>query len=309
MRYIIITAIFFALILVSKRGRTQDTIPSAGMEYWTSSGTYEDPTGWASLNILIDLGFTPSTFKSTDSYSGKFATKLESFTDTFGTGTIYPPLMFTGYWKKTGPNYAAAGGFSYTKRPVELTGYYKFRPADFMDTLVVWVYFWTWDTIKDTFLLVGEGKFKTVDTIQTYQKFTVPIAYDTTATPDSGSIYIYTTQALSLGTVVHIDELAFVSGAGLTESVFPSSFTLHQNYPNPVRNVTYIEYEIFKRDNVNLTVYDLMGKEISTLVNEEKPPGKYIVEWNVKGLPAGVYFYRIKTGADAPLTKKIIVAD
>jgi len=86
----------------------------------------------------------------------------------------------------------------------------------------------------------------------------------------------------------------------------PKSFTLEQNYPNPFNPSTTINYEIPTSGIVSLKVYDVLGKEIATLVNEEKPAGIYEVNFNAVNLPAGVYFYRLQTG-DFVQTKKMIL--
>jgi hypothetical protein len=86
------------------------------------------------------------------------------------------------------------------------------------------------------------------------------------------------------------------------ETIDPStlSFYLYQNYPNPFNPSTMISYTIpqtLARSSqfVSLVVYDLLGKEITRLVNEEKQPGSYIVEFNASDLPSGVYIYRLMT--------------
>jgi hypothetical protein len=84
-----------------------------------------------------------------------------------------------------------------------------------------------------------------------------------------------------------------------------NNFSLSQNYPNPFNPSTTIEYQIppspfyEKGDGggfVSLKVYDLLGREVATLVDEKKPAGKYTVQWNAGRLSTGVYFYSLKTG-------------
>ena len=82
--------------------------------------------------------------------------------------------------------------------------------------------------------------------------------------------------------------------------------TLHQNYPNPFNPSTSIQYAVSNRQFVSLKVYDVLGNEIATLVNEEKPAGSYEVEFDGIGLPSGVYFYRLTAGKFAD-TKKLIL--
>ncbi|MCW9097642.1 MAG: YCF48-related protein, partial [Ignavibacteriaceae bacterium] len=99
----------------------------------------------------------------------------------------------------------------------------------------------------------------------------------------------------------------------------PAKYYLYQNYPNPFNPSTKIKYTVpsvtlrqAQSDiNVTLKVYDILGKEITTLVNEEKPAGTYEVEFNshsgeVRNLPSGVYFYRLKAGAYIE-TKKMVL--
>lgn len=73
-------------------------------------------------------------------------------------------------------------------------------------------------------------------------------------------------------------------------------FVLQQNYPNPFNPTTAISYQISKPGFVTLKVYDMLGKEIATLVNEEKPTGSYSVKFDASNLPSGVYVYRLSAG-------------
>jgi len=96
------------------------------------------------------------------------------------------------------------------------------------------------------------------------------------------------------------------------EIIAPLKFSLEQNYPNPFNPVTSIHYAISSMQFVTLNVFDVLGKEIATLVNEEKPAGSYEVEFNsvetlhATSLPSGVYFYQLRAG-DYIETKKMIL--
>ena len=90
-----------------------------------------------------------------------------------------------------------------------------------------------------------------------------------------------------------------------------NEFRLEQNYPNPFNPSTKIKFEIpgqARNDNtlVTLKVYDILGNEVATLVNEEKPVGEYEVEFNPANLPSGIYFYQLKAGSFIQ-TKKMIL--
>jgi hypothetical protein len=76
----------------------------------------------------------------------------------------------------------------------------------------------------------------------------------------------------------------------------PTEFSLLQNYPNPFNPQTTIKYLIPQKCFVSITVYDILGKEVSKLVNEEKLSGSYEVQFNGSKLSSGVYFYRLHAG-------------
>ncbi len=87
---------------------------------------------------------------------------------------------------------------------------------------------------------------------------------------------------------------------------FPSTFILYQNYPNPFNPVTKIKFQLPENTITKLTVYDVLGRRIRTLVNEEKPAGIYEVEFDGIAFPSGAYFYRLKAGNYSD-TKKFIL--
>ena len=76
----------------------------------------------------------------------------------------------------------------------------------------------------------------------------------------------------------------------------PGLFTLEQNYPNPFNPSTYLEFSISKREFVNLKVYDLLGSEVTTLINEFKNAGRYTLKFDGSNLASGIYFYSITAG-------------
>ncbi len=86
----------------------------------------------------------------------------------------------------------------------------------------------------------------------------------------------------------------------------PKEFSLSQNYPNPFNPLTKIKYSISKTGQVVLKVYDLLGREIITLVNEEKSNGSYEVEFDASNLSSGIYYYELQAG-DFVQTNKMIL--
>ncbi len=86
----------------------------------------------------------------------------------------------------------------------------------------------------------------------------------------------------------------------------PDAFNLFQNYPNPFNPVTNIKYQLPGSSSVKLAVYDVLGREVECLVDDEKPAGSYEVQFNAANLPTGVYFYRIEAGKYSD-TKKLLL--
>ncbi|MBU0580996.1 MAG: T9SS type A sorting domain-containing protein, partial [Candidatus Margulisbacteria bacterium] len=90
-------------------------------------------------------------------------------------------------------------------------------------------------------------------------------------------------------------------------SFTPAYISLGQNYPNPFNPTTTIKYSIPKNDFVNLTIYDILGKAIKTLVNEEKPAGGYEVNFDASNLSSGVYLYKLQTGSYTQVKKLMLL--
>jgi len=78
------------------------------------------------------------------------------------------------------------------------------------------------------------------------------------------------------------------------DETIPSQFHLSQNYPNPFNPSTTIRFSIPEESFVTLKIYDVLGNEIITLINEQKPPGIYEFEFDAEGLPSGIYFYNLQ---------------
>jgi hypothetical protein len=110
---------------------------------------------------------------------------------------------------------------------------------------------------------------------------------------------------INLWEAINIDTLL------LDGEISPGHFELYQNYPNPFNSNTTIEYNLNQRSNVKIKIYDILGKEIITLVNNFESPGKNSITWNgtdKTGNPVstGVYIYNLILG-DKSYTKKMLL--
>ncbi len=130
-----------------------------------------------------------------------------------------------------------------------------------------------------------------------YWKFdegTGTITYDATSSHNDGTISGATWVISGVLPVEHtIDNI-------------PEEFSLEQNYPNPFNPTTTIEYSIPQPGVVTIKIYDILGREVTTLVNEEKQKGNHVVKFNTGNLSSGIYFYRIQTDSFTQ-TKKMIL--
>ena len=87
----------------------------------------------------------------------------------------------------------------------------------------------------------------------------------------------------------------------------PSGYSLEQNYPNPFNPATNIKFDIPKSAYVKIKIYNTLGKEVKTLVNEKLSAGYYEVDWNASVYPSGVYFYRLQTEGYTETRKMILI--
>jgi len=87
----------------------------------------------------------------------------------------------------------------------------------------------------------------------------------------------------------------------------PKEFKLEQNYPNPFNPATSIRYQVSSISSVSLKVYDILGSEVATLVNEEQQPGYYEVQFDASKFASGVYVYRLSAGSYVSVKKMMMV--
>jgi hypothetical protein len=87
----------------------------------------------------------------------------------------------------------------------------------------------------------------------------------------------------------------------------PTGFMLSQNYPNPFNPSTNFEFRVSDLGFVSLKVFDILGREVATLVNEVRPAGVYKVRWDASSLPSGVYVFRLRAGNLVSAKKMILM--
>ncbi len=277
----LLTLLLLAVVLQPARAQ----IPNAGFETWTNSTT---PVDWGTDNVQ---GVGIPVTQSSDRRSGSFAAQGEVVSY---LGNPYPPLI-------------ASGQFPIGQRYTSLSGYYKFAPVG-GDVIGVIVYM-----IKNASPIgIGGGVDGTA--YSTFTQVTIPIMYqDSTTVPDSAWIQISigadtVTGLLHTGSTFIVDDLSFGGASAVNELPgVPNEYRLAQNYPNPFNPSTRIEFSIPRESNVLLKVYNLLGEEVATLVDEHRTAGNYSVDMNAARLTTGVYYYTLTAGSYVQTRKMVLM--
>jgi hypothetical protein len=130
--------------------------------------------------------------------------------------------------------------------------------------------------------------------------------YDNSQLPSSVSLSYSTQSSVSASASFSLMPDQTVTAVSVSTSAVTTSFRLNQNYPNPFNPSTVISYSIPSQSKVTLKVYNILGSEVATLVDENKPAGNYNVTFNAARLSSGVYFYQLKAG-NFVSTKKLML--
>jgi len=171
--------------------------------------------------------------------------------------------------------------------------------------------FWTADaTALQVFLIsVGSGERAYDFNIITDQWNSVDIPLSTFSDQGLTLNDVHQFKFVGNGTV-YLDNYYFTSSLSSVEEVtgaFPTTYALEQNYPNPFNPSTRISFSMLEANNVTLKVYDLLGQEVATLINEFMNAGKFEVSFDASDLPTGTYIYSISAGNFSSVKKMMLV--
>ena len=276
---LLISAVFLSPVIAQ--------IPNPGFEHWSyDSWDQLNPDGWTANNSAI---YYTTIYRTTQSHSDSFAVK--------GSASWYRTFLMEPY---------LLTGFSINYRPATLTGYYQFQPVG-SDTFFVQIQFYNKNTLIATNLLpISQQQ-------SSYTQFSLELNYPTKDIPDSCYINFYinfTSAQVNTSTLSYflLDNLAFsgVSAVPQNGHTLLNSYRLQQNYPNPFNPTTKIEFQIADKNLVTLKVFDIMGREVTTLVNEELDPGIYTRVFDGTGLSSGIYICRLESGGFIEVKKLVL---
>jgi len=253
-------------------------IPNSGFENWVG-GDPTTPEGWLTNNA--PPAYTPIT-RTDVAYTGSYAVQLRM--------VYFGPLVV--------PPYMQSVSFPVSEYHGSVQGYYQFYP--FEDTEILYIAAWFMEGGQ----LVGAGGIDIGTAASSYTSFSFDIVYSRASmVPDTAYIWIGIADTSVGGPTqaagyAYVDELSLGPPTSVEEisSIIPENFDIKQNYPNPFNPSTKIEYSLPEASFVQLKVYDILGNEVATLVNEEQSAGTYRADFTASNLASGLYIAELIAG-------------
>jgi hypothetical protein len=123
----------------------------------------------------------------------------------------------------------------------------------------------------------------------------------------NGTEYSYKLIDVDINGTENMNNIVVSVTPNASEPVTPDDYALHQNYPNPFNPNTTISYDVKETGLVTLTVFDILGREVMTLVNDNQEAGRYSVEFDATDLATGIYFYQMKVNDFSDLKKMVVL--
>ncbi|HEY6625481.1 MAG TPA: T9SS type A sorting domain-containing protein [Ignavibacteriaceae bacterium] len=240
-----------------------------------------DPVNWSTFD---DVGGIDGITESSDAHEGSSSVRMEVVD--LG-GFAFPPYLWS---IDDNGNYHPV-----SQKHGSFKGRYKFSPQG-NDQLYIVV-----GMLDSDSSVVGAGAFPFQAAASNWTEFDIPIYYNP-GTPDPVqtfiSIGIYdSTGQTNAGSFALIDHLSFTDPSAVEQiSGLPKDFSLSQNYPNPFNPTINIEYTIPEASFVQLKVYDILGNEVATLVNEEQSAGTYRADFTAENIASGFYVAQLRAG-------------
>jgi aminopeptidase N len=191
---------------------------------------------------------------------------------------------------------------------------YFFQEWLYGDRFPDYSYSWSWISSGNSSVLLLTIKQSTNGTSPAF--YTMPIDIRVTASGKDTTVSVFNNAPQQTFTIncpvkpasVFLDPDGWILKFSSSESDQPpSKFMLEQNYPNPFNAATTISYQLPSREQVVLKVYDILGRDVATLVDSKQFAGEYEVQWNPQNLTSGVFFYRLNAGSVQMQRKMILL--
>ena len=268
-------------VLIALTIKLNAQIPNNGFENWTTIGSYENPTGWATSNSL-SAGTFYSCTKSTDHYPvnvGSYSIRLENNTSltqlTGGYGMAITDTMA----------YPFKPAFPIVGSPTSLCGYYKYNAFN-NDSMFIRIVFF------NNSVMLGYNTFITGITTAAWTSFILPLTYPTA---DSATMYFSAfypsgpTDGPNGNSILYVDNLSFNN---LINSVSknPSENAFINFYPNPASTIVTLNIDNIDKQDLTLNIYNIMGSLVKTEIFKQNQQ-----QINVSDLSNGIYVVEIKS--------------
>jgi hypothetical protein len=277
--------IFSTAALVVIAGSSLAQIPNASFENWANG----DPVGWSTNN-----GIYTFVTQSSSTHSG--ASAAQGGVVNFGAFNLSCSLISTD---------VSGAGFPISQRYGSLHGFYKFTP-------VGGDYFLASYLAEKGSAGVAAGSYLDGSAQSVYREFVASILYPGADVPDNAVISFSITGAGGfphVGSIFVVDDLSFGPATGVNDlpNGLPKAFRLEQNYPNPFNPTTNIVYDVPEQSHVNMTVLDILGREVAVVVDQLQPAGRYKAVFDASALTSGTYFYRLTAGSYVQTRKFLLL--
>jgi hypothetical protein len=262
----------------------QNEIPNFIFENWGNV----DPDFWTTFNSNGD----PNVFSSEDAYDGLISARMEVI-----SGNFAPPRLQSN--NGSGEPFSVSQSYNY------LTGYYKFAP---ISGDVVYLYAQLHGDVGQG---GKEGMLAITESASEWTQFVIPLIEYQAGPVNQGTIsfQMENLPSLHIGTYFIVDALEFLVSLTSVEDDDNSlnNFSLEQNYPNPFNPSTKISWQSPLSGHQTIKVYDVLGNEVATLVDEFKEAGSYEINFDASFLSGGVYFYKLKSDSFVEIKKMILL--
>jgi hypothetical protein len=294
------TILLAAFVVVALSASAQ--IPNAGFENWSTTGGYDNPDNWGTLNAMTTAMSVYTAEKGTPGSPGASYLKLTSKTVT-GIGVV-PGIAATGNLNMA--TMSVTGGFAYAARPANLTGSWQYMAMSGSDQGIIAVYLTKWNSGTNTRDTVASAIKPLTGMAMSWANFSIPLIYNKNFAPDS-SLIIMSSSGMTPadGSYLWVDNLAF-SGTG------PTGISSAENainnivlYPNPAKDKINISYSVKMSGDYTIKIAGISGKVIHTQ-SVRAIQGNNQLSINIPALAAGVYSLSLNNGTQSTAHKFLV---
>ena len=286
----------FSAIAISTAVEAQ--IPNADFENWTNAGSYYTPDNWANLNSITNPASVYTCMKGNPGVSGSSFIKLTSKTV---AGTLVAPGVAVSGLIDTAA-YTAKSGFPFTQRPGNLTGSWQYMGFS-GDVGYISVYLSKWNvamSMRDTVAFTSQPL---TGMVMSWETFSIPLSYHSTATPDSAIIVLSASGSIPVNnSYLYVDNLAFSGFPTAVHNVTAEAAGISV-YPNPASGIAYVTYHGKANTALQVSVNDLSGR---CLIRSSAQAAAGNIPLNIASLATGIYLVTVSDGEHTSIEKIVV---